>query len=279
MKIAEIAADGGTIGIEDGTTNYLPEGFITNHEYQTLKAMFPKAELVNCAEITDRLCLIKEPAEIKLMRQATAIVDKAHEAVRQALSIGMSEKQIAGIAEKVMRDAGSEFAWTFTGGQEIASGERTWWPLGGCTPATDRLVQLGEPVLVDLHGMYGLFLGDVSHNYIMGRPTKEQREVMTAYTETAYKVIDEMKPGKVPQGGHPDRPRVRGQEQLERLGAAGLRPRDRAPGQRMVPLRGRHAVSRQQRAGLHPGAGLHADDRGRSATARARRGSGWSGRW
>ena len=95
-----------------------------------------------------------------------------------------------------MRDAGSEFAWTFTGGQEIASGERTWWPLGGCTPATDRLVQLGEPVLVDLHGMYGLFLGDVAHNYIMGRPTKEQREVMTAYTETAYKVIDEMKPGK-----------------------------------------------------------------------------------
>ena len=196
MKIADIASDGGTIGIEDGTTNYLPEGFITHHEYQTLKGMFPKAELVNCAEITDSLCIIKEPAEIKLMRQATAIVDRAHEAVRQQLCIGMSEKQIAGLAEKVMRDAGSEFAWTFTGGQEIASGERTWWPLGGCTPATDRLVQLGEPVLVDLHGMYGLFLGDVSHNYIMGRPTKEQREVMTAYTETAYKLIDEMKPGK-----------------------------------------------------------------------------------
>ena len=70
MKVADIAADGGTIGIEDGTTNYLPEGFITNHEYQTLKAMFPKAELVNCTEITDRLCIIKEPAEIKLMRQA-----------------------------------------------------------------------------------------------------------------------------------------------------------------------------------------------------------------
>lgn len=196
MKIEPFAKEGGTIGIEDGTTNYLPEGFITHHEYETLKKLFPQAELVNAVEITDRLCIIKEPQEIKLMRQATAIVDKAHDAVRRELAVGMSEKNIAGIAEKVMRDAGSEFAWTFTGGQEIASGERTWWPMGGCTPATDRIVQLGEPVLIDLHGMYGLFLGDVAHNYIMGRPTKEQSEVITAFTETAYRLIDEMKPGK-----------------------------------------------------------------------------------
>ncbi|MBN1881461.1 MAG: aminopeptidase P family protein [Deltaproteobacteria bacterium] len=194
--IDPIAKDGGTVGIEDGTTNYLPEGYITHHEYETLKGMYPNAEFVNAAEITDRLCLVKEPQEIKLMRQATAIVDLAHEEVRKSLRVGMSEKQIAGIAEKVMRDAGSEFAWTFTGGQEIAAGERTWWPLGGCTPATDRLIQLGEPLMVDLHGMYGLFLGDVAHNYIMGKPTKEQQETITAFTETAYKAFDEMQPGK-----------------------------------------------------------------------------------
>ncbi len=196
MRIDAIGKDGGTIGYEDGTTNYLPEGFITNYELESLKKIFSSAEFVNAAEITDKLCLVKEPEEIRLMRQATAIVDTAHEAVRLELRVGMSEKQVAGIAEKVMRDAGSEFAWTFTGGQEIASGERTWWPLGGCTPATDRIIQFGEPVMVDLHGMYGLFLGDVAHNYIMGNPTKEQSEVIKAFTETAYKAIDEMQPGK-----------------------------------------------------------------------------------
>jgi Xaa-Pro aminopeptidase len=194
--IAATGKDGGTIGIEDGTTNYLPEGFITHYEYESLKAAFPQAEFDNATDISDRLCLVKEPAEIKLMRQATAIVDLAHEEVRKELRVGLSEKQIAGIAEYVMREAGSEFAWTFTGGQEIASGERTWWPLGGCTPATDRIVQYGEPLMVDLHGMYGLFLGDVAHNYIMGNPTKEQSEVIEAFTQTTYKVIDEMKPGK-----------------------------------------------------------------------------------
>jgi Xaa-Pro aminopeptidase len=196
MRINEIGQDGGTIGYEDGTTNYLPEGFITNFELEALKGAFPNAEFVNATEITDKLCLVKEPEEIRLMRQATAIVDKAHEAVRNELKVGISEKEIAGIAEKVMRDAGSEFAWTFTGGQEIASGHRTSWPMGGCTPATDKLIQYGESVMVDLHGMYGLFLGDVAHNYIMGNPTKEQSEVIKAFTETSYKAIDEMQPGR-----------------------------------------------------------------------------------
>ena len=106
--------------------------------------------------------MVKEDAEVHLMRQATAMVDYAHEEVARVLRVGMSEKQIAGVAEKAMRDAGSEFAWTFTGGQEVASGHRTW--TGACTPATDKLVQRGEFVLLDLHGMYGLMLGDVSHN-------------------------------------------------------------------------------------------------------------------
>jgi Xaa-Pro aminopeptidase len=79
----------------------------------------------------DRFTLVKEPEEIKLMRQATALVDYAHEVVREHLQVGITEKEIAGIAEKVMRDRGSQFAWTFTGGQEIASGYRTWWFWGG----------------------------------------------------------------------------------------------------------------------------------------------------
>jgi len=138
--------------------------------------------------------LVKEEAEVRLMRQATAIVDTAHEEVRKFLRPGVNEKQIAGVAEKVMRDAGSEFAWTFTGGQEVASGYRTW--TGACTPATDKIVQYGEFVLLDLHGMYGLMLGDVSHNAIMGQPDADQRKVIDAYVKTCERIVEVMRPGK-----------------------------------------------------------------------------------
>ena len=195
-RIEELGFSGGVIGVESGTSNYLPEGFITHYEYEQLKERFPKAEFRNAVELMDRFTLVKEPQEIKLMRQASAICDAAHEEVRDYLRVGISEKQIAGIAEGVMRELGSEFAWTFTGGQEIASGYRTWWFWGGCTPATDKLVQCGDSVMIDLHAMYRLMLGDVAHNAIMGNPTKEQQETIDAYVAVCYRLIDEMRPGR-----------------------------------------------------------------------------------
>jgi Xaa-Pro aminopeptidase len=193
-QIAELELAGGRLGIEDGASVYLPEGFITRVEYNDLAAALPEAELVDGHPIIDRLTLVKEDAEIRLMRQAAAIVDHGHEAVAQILRPGISEKQIAGVAEKAMRDAGSEFAWTFTGGQEIASGPRTW--TGACTPATDKLLQRGEFVLLDLHGMYGLMLGDVAHNAVLGRPSEEQARVIEGFTATCHKVVENMRPGR-----------------------------------------------------------------------------------
>jgi Xaa-Pro dipeptidase len=194
--IEDLGLEKGTVGIESGGSAYLPDGFITLAEYEALGKAMPGATLVNANDVIARLTLIKEDEEVKLMRQATAMCDFAHEVVRQELRVGMSEKQVAGIAEQALREAGSEFAWTFTGGQEIASGYRSSYPMGGCTPATDKIIQCGESVVLDLHGMYGLMLGDVAHNAIMGCPTPAQQEVMTAYVETCYCLLEAMQPGR-----------------------------------------------------------------------------------
>ncbi len=192
--IKRLGLESATIGYESGSSAYLPEGFITHSEYQEMVERLPNGKFVDAHKIMDDLTMVKEDEEVRLMRQATAIVDCAHMELRRVLKAGMSEKQVAGIAEKVMRDAGSEFAWTFTGGQEIASGYRTW--TGGCTPATDKIIQPKEFVVMDLHGMYGLMLGDVSHNAVMGQPDKEQHKVIEAYVKTSEHILETMKPGK-----------------------------------------------------------------------------------
>ena len=193
-RILELGLEKGTIGFETGSSSYLAEGYLSVSEHQDLVQAFPEANIVDATHIIERLTMVKEEAEVQLMRQATAICDYAQEEVRKALKVGMSEKQVAGIAEKAARDAGSEFAWTFTGGQEIGSGYRSW--TGACTPATDKLLQWGEFVVLDLHAMYGLMLGDVSHNAIMGTPTEEQKQVIKAYTETCHYLVQQMQPGK-----------------------------------------------------------------------------------
>jgi len=194
-QVADLGFEKGAIGVESGSSSYLPDGYITLAEYEELRQRLPDAEIVNAVDVFDKLTLIKEDEEVKLMRQASAICDHAIEVVLRELRVGMSEKQVAGIAEKAARDAGSEFAWTFTGGMEIASGYRTAYGMGGCTPATDKIIQCGDAVLLDVHAMYGLMLGDVSHNAIVGRASKEVREVMTAYVETCHALIEVMQPG------------------------------------------------------------------------------------
>jgi Xaa-Pro aminopeptidase len=186
----------GTIAIESGTSSYLPDGYITHEEYERLARALPQATIVNAVDIIDRVTLIKQDAEVKLLRQAAAICDHAIEAIRDELRVGISEQYIAGIAERAAREAGSEFAWTFTGGMKIASGYRTAYPMGGCTPATGKLVQCHEAVILDIHAMYGLMLGDVAHNAIMGKPTAAQRDLASAYVESCNKLVELMQPGK-----------------------------------------------------------------------------------
>jgi Xaa-Pro aminopeptidase len=73
-----------------------------------------------------------------------------------------------------MRRAGSEWEWSFTGGNEIASGYRTGLTGGACTPASRRELRSGEPLMVDIHAMFMLGLGDHSHNYLIGPATDRQ---------------------------------------------------------------------------------------------------------
>ncbi len=177
--ISDLLKNGkGRVGIETGMSNYLPEGNLTHYEYEQFNAALPDAELVNAHSIVDRLSMIKDPGTINRFREASRIVDIGHQAVFDALQNGgykdISETEIAGVAAHAMRKAGSEWEWSFTGGNEIASGYRTGFAGGACTPASRKKIQAGEPLMVDLHAMFKLGLGDHAHNYLIAPATDRQ---------------------------------------------------------------------------------------------------------
>ena len=139
----------GVIGMETGMGNYLPEGHLTLFEFVMLKAAMPKAHFKNAHDIIDKLSLIKDEGTINRFREASRIVDIGHKAVYDAIKNGgykkMTETEIAGLAAYAMRKAGSEWEWSFTGGNEIASGYRTGLAAGACTPASRRKLKTGDP--------------------------------------------------------------------------------------------------------------------------------------
>ncbi|MFW9802312.1 MAG: M24 family metallopeptidase [Candidatus Thorarchaeota archaeon] len=186
------------VGVELGMSCYLPEGNLTSEELDMLQRALPEASLVQSIDIIDELSMIKDKGTINRFRKASDIVDIGHKTVLDEFEVGMTETEIAGIAEAAMRKAGSEWSWSFTAGNEIASGYRTSYAMGACTPATRRATQNGEPLMVDLHAMFKLGLGDHSHNYLLSPVSDRQRELADYFIETISRVIDMYAPGMTP---------------------------------------------------------------------------------
>jgi len=188
------------IGVELGIDICVTGQMLSYTEAEYLNRMFPGCELVNFNDKTERIQLIKEPEEIALLRKASEITDIGQETVKKHLaerSEGkvFTENEIAGIGTLAMRKAGSNYEWTFTGSQEIGSGYRASWTFNGCTPATNKIVKEGESLLVDLHSEYGCYLGDLSHNYVLGKCSNDLKKFNDVYEQLCYALIDNMNVG------------------------------------------------------------------------------------
>jgi len=185
------------IGVELGLDICVTGQMLSYTEAELLKKMFLGCELIDFNDKTERIQFIKEPEEIAMLRKASKITDIGQEVVKKELSERptgkiFTENEIAGIGTLAMRKAGSNYEWTFTGSQEIGSGHRASWTFNGCTPATNKKVKEGESLLVDLHSEYGCYLGDLSHNYILGSCSSELKKFNEVYEQLCYTLIDNM---------------------------------------------------------------------------------------
>ena len=194
----------GRVGIESGMSNYLPEGNLSHYEYEQFQAALDGCELVNAHTIVDRLATIKDKGTINRFREASRIVDQGHQAVYEALINGgyqgMTETEVAGIAALAMRRAGSEWEWSFTGGNEIASGYRTGLAGGACTPATRKEIRSGESLMVDIHAMFRLGLGDHAHNYLISPVTDRQWWHANNFLDIVKATLKTYRAGVTPAG-------------------------------------------------------------------------------
>jgi Xaa-Pro dipeptidase len=185
----------GRIGVELGHSPIRIETFLLASEYEILREAFPQATLENATHFLNEIFIIKDEAEIESFRRAAEICDLGLGVVLKELRVGMTETEVAGIAEYAMRKAGSELNWTFTGGQEIGSGHRASYYWGGCTPPTRKRIERGDNVILDVHAMYNLYLGDLARNAIMGQPTPGQRELSDVFVAACNLLLESLKPG------------------------------------------------------------------------------------
>ena len=152
-------------------------GHITFALHQQLTGALNKAKfqlkLVPIDRLVESLRTIKEPEEIELITEASAITDSAFEYIEDIIHIGMSEKEVAWEIEKFMREQGSQ-AIPFD--VIVASGPNSALPHA---QPSEYDIRYGEPIVIDIGARIRSYGSDLSRTLCLG-----------AHDDTFNKVYD-----------------------------------------------------------------------------------------
>ncbi len=142
-------------------------------------------------EVLERARRIKGPQEIACLETATAVCSEAMQAMRAALTPGMSENELWSILNQVNAARGGEWIET----RLLAAGARSNPWFHECGAAA---IEAGDLVSFDsdMIGPYG-YCADVSRCFLCGdtKPSDEQRRLYRLAWEQIHFNMDLLKPG------------------------------------------------------------------------------------
>jgi Xaa-Pro aminopeptidase len=139
----------------------------------TLKQVFPETGLVDGYQILNGAKTIKSEDEVECLKAATIITEAGMDAALRILKPGVRECELLAEAWKTFTALGSE--WTQCA-NIVSSGPFT-------APyhrrASDRIIRMGDLVILDIGGCYMGYWGDLTRTWICGDidATEEQKEL------------------------------------------------------------------------------------------------------
>ena len=164
-RLLEARSDRGQIGLAG--TPILPYRFV-----EDLRERLPRATWVPADDLLFEVRARKSAVEIDAMRRAARMSGRMHEAALAALAPGTTERAVAAAAHAAaFRDGADALAFD----SAVATGPRAG--LKHCAP-TDRVIQSGDMVFLDMAAMTDGYFADVSRSTVVGEPSAEQRRFL-----------------------------------------------------------------------------------------------------
>lgn len=144
-------------------------------------------QFADATEIMTDLRITKSNDEIKKIRKAGRVADRAMAAAIKAVKPGVIETEVAGEAEYVMRQGGAEeFFRTY-----VASGPRSSIAHG---VVGKRKMRKGDLVMIDLHPTVDGYHADVCRTVCVGRPSEKQRKAFEVYLKAQRAAVKAASP-------------------------------------------------------------------------------------
>jgi Xaa-Pro aminopeptidase len=177
------------VGFEDSAILY--------SDYTRLKKRLgDNVELVPLGNAVDNLRLVKTADEIEKIARALRITDEAWAMVEPTIVAGESERAVGWRIEQAFRELGAEGPAFPT---IVASGPNGALPHH---PTGDRIIQEGEPIVIDMGAYVDGYCGDLTRTVWVGEPEPKLREIYQIVHQAIDAAEAGIKPGMTGAEAH-----------------------------------------------------------------------------
>jgi len=155
--------------------------------FEVIRKALPKASFTSVTQLLIDLRQIKTPAEVALLERAADVNDAVLEGVIAKIRPGMTEIQVAGVAEAIARDMNAGLGSATL----VLSGMNTiypaWWP-------TERKIERGDFVMLDFNPCVGNYANDGGTTILMPGGSDEQKQALRLAHRILKEVIPQIRP-------------------------------------------------------------------------------------
>jgi Xaa-Pro dipeptidase len=167
----------------------IEKSHMTVDRYDALISLFGNLEFVQLDDKVNAMRVVKDEAELQVLREAAALADYAIEVGTKAIKEGITEIEVMTEIELALKKRGvthMSFDTTVLSGPKAAS------PHG---KTGDRKIQKGDLVLFDLGVVHKGYCSDITRTVAFGEPNEEQRAVYDVVLQAELAAVNAVRPG------------------------------------------------------------------------------------
>jgi Xaa-Pro dipeptidase len=167
----------------------VPAYYLHPHHYTRIREFLGDALIAEPTNLMADLKMVKSPAELSYIREASRIADIAMEVFANALREGRTELEIVGNVYHSLLSSGSGLAASPI---NLVSGERSCFSHGAPTP---RKLRAGDFGNVEYGATYKRYTSTIGRQFCIGKPTVRMREIYDVVRRASDACIAEIRAG------------------------------------------------------------------------------------
>ncbi len=166
--------------------------------YALLAELMPAVEFVDVTSWIYEARMVKTPEEIRCLKRCAEVVDHALRLARTKAAPGMRETELSAIIEGEIQSYGigykegrraRGFAFVMSGPENTAG---AW---AAYNISTDRRIQEGDLVLIELDSHVDGYWSDLTRTWVVGKASEKQREIWSVVHESQQRTVEWLKVG------------------------------------------------------------------------------------